>query len=308
MRRMHDVPDLELLRVFDHLHRVRHLTRAARQLGLSQPAVSRALGRLRVAFGDPLFVKAGTGMVPTPRAEQVASDVRDVLRRAAALVQPLEFAPATLERTFVIGTVDYLELDVLPRILRALATEAPQVSLVSRPLGLDVGDALLHGRLDLAVGLRSQLPAEAMAQQLFEDGFVCAVREGHPSVKRTLSLARFVELGHILIAPRGEPGSAVDSALEARGLGRRIAVRTHTFLAAPTIAAQTDYILTGPRRVVLPMAAKYGLRTFEPPLVLKPFAIHQAWHPRVHDDPAHAWFRALVFRCAAEDQRRSRKR
>jgi DNA-binding transcriptional LysR family regulator len=308
MRPMHDAPDFELLRVFDHLYRFRHLTRASRQLGLSQPAVSRALSRLRLTFDDPLFVKTGAGMAPTPRAEQVAADVREVLRRAAALIQPTEFTPSTLERTFAIGTVDYLEVDVLPRILRALADEAPNVSVASRPLGLDASEALLHGRLDLAVGLRRQLPAEAMAQQLFEDDFVCAVREGHPTVKRSLSLQRFVELGHILIAPRGEPGSVVDSALEQLGLVRRIAVRTHTFLGAPTIAAQTDYVLTGPRRVVLPMAAKYGLRTFAPPLELAPFAVHQAWHPRVQDDPAHSWFRALVHRCAAEPTRRASKR
>ena len=298
MRAMHHAPDLELLRVFDHLFRARQLTRAARQLGLSQPAVSRSLARLRVLFGDPLFVKSKTGMLPTPRAEQVASGVRDVLQRAQALTLPTEFDPATLERAFVIGSLDYLEAAVLPRVLSALALEAPHVSIVSRPLTVDAGEALASGRMDLAIGLRNQMPPDAVAQQLFEDGFVCAVREGHPSVKRTLSLQRFVALGHILIAPRGEPGSAVDSVLATQGLTRRIAVRTQTFLAAPMIAAQTDYVLTGPRRIVLPMAPLYGLRTFTPPITLTPFSIHQAWHVRVQDDPAHAWLRGLVLRCA----------
>lgn len=303
MRVMHDVPDLELLRVFDQIFRLRHLTRASHQLGLSQPAVSRSLARLRIVFADPLFVKSKTGMLPTPRAELIAASVRDVLQRAEALLLPIEFERATVSRTFVIGSVDYLEADVLPRVLSTLAVEAPNVSVISRPLGVDAAEALASGRIDLAIGVRYQIPPDAVAQQLFEDGFVCAVREGHPSVKRTLSLQHFVELGHILIAPRGAPGSAVDTALSALGLTRRIAVRTHTFLAAPMIAAQTDYVLTGPRRIVLPMALKYGLRTFKPPVSLKPFTIHQAWHPRVHDDPAHAWFRSLVSRCATEPSR-----
>ena len=303
MHVMHDAPDLELLRVFDQLFRFRHLTRASRQLGLSQPAVSRSLARLRTLFGDPLFVKTHAGMLPTPRAELLAVGVSDVLQRAQALMLPTEFERETLTRTFVIGSVDYLEADVLPRVLSAMAIEAPSVSIVSRPLLVDAAEALSSGRIDLAIGLRQQMPPDAVAQQLFEDGFVCAVREGHPSVKRTLSLQRFVELGHILIAPRGEPGSSVDTALAAQGLSRRIAVRTHTFLAAPMIAAQTDYVLTGPRRIVMPMAAKYGLRTFTPPVTVMPFTIHQAWHPRVHDDPAHAWFRGLVLRCATESPR-----
>lgn len=303
MHAMHDAPDLELLRVFDQLFRFRHLTRASRQLGLSQPAVSRSLARLRIIFADPLFVKSKTGMLPTPRAETIATGVRDVLQRAQALMLPPEFERATVARTFVIGSADYLEADVLPRVLSALAVEAPNVSVVSRPLNVDAAEALAGGRIDLAIGLRHQMPPDAVAQQLFEDGFVCAVREGHPSVKRTLSLQRFVELGHILIAPRGEPGSSVDTALSALGLTRRIAVRTHTFLAAPMIAAQTDYMLTGPRRIVIPMAAKYGLRTFTPPVTLAPFTIHQSWHPRVHDDPAHAWFRGLVLRVATATAR-----
>lgn len=305
---MHDAPDLELLRVFDHLFRARHLTRASRQLGLSQPAVSRSLSRLRLIFADPLFVKVSTGMLPTPRAEQIAADVHEVLQRAQALIRPTDFTPATLERTFRIASVDYVEADVLPRVLSALAVEAPGVSVISRPFNEDAGDALASGRMDLAIGVRNQIPSEAVAQLLFEDGFVCAVREDHPSVKRTLSLQRFLELGHILIAPRGEPGSVVDSALAASGLSRRIAVRTQTFLAAPMIASQTDYMLTGPRRIVLPMAAKYALRTFTPPIELKPFAILQAWHPRVHDDPAHAWFRALILRCASRATPRAAKR
>ncbi len=294
----HDVPDLELLRVFDHLHRERHLTRAARKVGLSQPAMSRALGRLREELGDPLFVRGPRGMLPTPRAEQLAPDIRELLERARALVRPSELDPPSLERTFVIGSVDFLEADLMPRLAALLAREAPGVSITSRPLGADASEALASGQLDLAIGVRPTLPADAMTTHLFDDGFVCAVRGEHPTVKRSLTAPRFAALSHVLIAPRGEPGSPVDTALAALGLSRRIVVRTHTFLSAPLIVAQTDLVLTGPRRVLVPMAERYGLRLLAPPVELRSFAVHAAWHPRVQHDPAHAWFRGLVKRAA----------
>lgn len=298
--------DLDLLRVFDHLHRERHLTRAARLVGLSQPAMSRALARLREVFGDPLFVRTPRGMLPTTRAEELAPEVRELLRRASALVRPAALEPQTLERDFVVAGVDFLEADLLPRLVRLLAEEAPRATLTSRPLGPDASDALASGRADLAIGVRTTLPADAMTTHLFDDGFVCVVREGHPSVGRTLSLARFVALSHLLISPRGEPGSPVDTALAALGKSRRIAVRTHTFLSAPLVVAQTDLVLTGPRRVLVPMAAALGLRLLPPPVELRTFAVHMAWHPRVQHDPAHAWLRGLVKRAATAPDRARR--
>ena len=139
-----------------------------------------------------------------------------------------------------------------------------------------------------------------MRAHLFDDTFVCAVRAGHPTVKRTLSLERYVALSHVLIAPRGDPGSAVDTALAKLGLSRRIALRTHTFGAAPLIVAQTDYVLTGPRSMLVPMAERVGLRLFAPPFELPGFGVYSAWHPRVQHDPAHRWLRALLEREGSE--------
>lgn len=260
--------------------------------------MSRALGRLRDVFGDPLFVRTPRGMLPTPRAEELAPEVRDLLQRAAALARPAAFDPATLERSWVIATVDLLDVDVIPRLAAELARVSPRASITTRPLGRDTGDALASGRCDLAIGVRQTLPPEAMTTHLFDDSFVCAVRGGHPTVKRTLSLARFVALSHVLIAPSGEGGGAVDTALEQLGLTRRIAVRTHTFLSAPLIVARTDLVLTGPRSVLVPMAARYGLRLLAPPLTLPRFSVCAAWHPRVHSDQAHTWFRNLAKQAA----------
>lgn len=290
--------DLDLLRVFDHLHRERHLTRAARLLGLSQPAVSRALTRLRDALGDPLFVRAPRGIVPTPRADDLAPEVREILRRATALTQPAQLDPRVLDRTFVLASVDLLEADLLPRLAALLANEAPHVAITSRPIGVDAGEALSSGRVDLAIGVRSNVPPDAMSTHLFEDDFVCVVRRGHPALKKKLTLQQFASLSHVLISPAGTPGSVVDEALATHGLTRRIAVRTHTFLAAPRVVASTDHVLTGPRRVLTMMSRVDGLRVFSPPVALRGFAVLMAWHPRMQADPVHAWLRGVVKRAA----------
>ncbi len=295
---MDDAPELELLRCFGHLHRERHLTRAARRAGLRPPAMRRALGRLREVFRDPLFVRTPRGMLPTPRADVLAPEVDAVLAAAGALVRPASFDPARLRRTFVIATTDMFEADLIPRLVEALASAAPGVSLTTRPIDDRADDALATGRLDLLIGVRASIPVDAMAAQLFEDGFLCAVRRDHPGVGKRLTLARFAELPHLQIAPRGEPGGAVDAALETLGLTRRIVVRTFGFLSAPAIVASTDLILTAPTRVLRPLAAPFALRLLPPPLELPTFAIWQAWHPRVHEDAAHSWLRKMVAEAA----------
>jgi DNA-binding transcriptional LysR family regulator len=299
MRKTHDVAkavDVELLRLFDALHRERHVTRAARVSGLSQPAMSRALGRMRAAWGDELFVRTPSGMVPTPRADELAPAVRRVLEGVLALARPATFDPAKLVRDFAIAAVDMFDADMLPRLARAL--EKTSVNVALRPLTPDSGELLARGALDLVIGVRPSLPADAIATHLFDEDFVCAVRRDHPRVGRKLSLSTFVELPHLLIAPRGDPGSTVDAALAARGLRRRVAVRTHTFQSAPLVVARSDLVLTAPRRLLAPVAKAFGLRLLPPPIELRSFGVFQAWHPRVQNDPMHAWFRGIVAAAA----------
>jgi DNA-binding transcriptional LysR family regulator len=298
MHMTHDVPDLELLRCFATLHHERHLSRAATRLGLSQPAMSRALGRLRDTFGDPLFVRTPRGMLPTSRADVLAPQVLAVLDAADALIRPVAFDPATLVRTLVIGTTDFPDADLMPRLVELLAREAPGVAVHTRPLGDDAGDALAVGRLDMMIGVREIVPADARVTKLYDEHFVCAVRRDHPRVGKRLSLERFVELPHLLIAPAGNPGSRVDSILAARGLSRRVVVRVHTFMSAPAIVACSNLVLTAPCRVVKPVARQFRLRLFPPPLDVPAFSVFIAWHARVQDDPAHAWFRAAVVRAS----------
>ncbi|HEY2364725.1 MAG TPA: LysR substrate-binding domain-containing protein, partial [Polyangiaceae bacterium] len=188
------------------------------------------------------------------------------------------------------------DADLLPRLLRALDKTSVNVTL--RPLAPEATDLLARGVIDLVIGVSATLPPDAIAAHLFDEEFVCAVRRGHPRVSRKLTLETFLELPHLLIAPRGDPGGVVDAALAARGLRRRVAVRTHTFQSAPLIIARSDLVITAPRRVLVPAAKAFDLRLVPPPLELAPFAVYQAWHPRVQNDPEHAWFRAIVASAA----------
>lgn len=293
-----DVPDLELLALFAALHGERHLTRAAARAGKSQPAMSRALARMRALFGDPLFVRTRAGMVPTPRADALAPEVRRLLDEATALVQTRAFAPAELARTFVIGTSDLFEAHLLPRLTTLVAREAPRVDVAMRTVPDDPVQELVDGRLDLVILPRTSLPEGIVTAHLFDDTFLCAVRKGHPEVKRTLSLERYVALRHVQIAPRGRPGGPVDDALAALGLSRRVAIRTPSFLAAPLLVARSDMVITAPRTVLEPLAELLGLRTFPVPVDVPGFRVHAAWHARVSQDPAHRWFRGVVTRAS----------
>ncbi|HTJ80517.1 MAG TPA: LysR family transcriptional regulator, partial [Polyangiaceae bacterium] len=187
---MDDVPSLELLRCFVTLHREQHLSRAALMAGLSQPAMSRALARLREAFADPLFVRTPRGMLPTSRADALVPRVAEVLDAAGALVRTPTLDPATLTRTFVVATAGFSDAEFLPRLVGSLARAAPGVSITTRPIDGAIGESLASGRIDLMIGVRDSLPPGAQRTRLYEESFVCAVRARHPRVGERLTLQR----------------------------------------------------------------------------------------------------------------------
>ena len=302
---MHDVHiaafDLNLLVAFDALWTERHVTRAARRIGLTQSAMSHALGRLRAQFEDPLFRRTARGLVPTARAHGLAPAVTEALAlvRRAVDREP-RFEPASLQRTFTIGTSDYGELVILPELMARLRRQAPGVQLVVRPIAVRGERELLSGAHDLILGVPPPQAEDVRSEVLFQDRFVSLLRARHPAARRTLTLERFVALPHVLISPQGEGDSVVDVALRAHKRQRRIVLRVPNFLAAPLVIAATDAIVTLPERVGRAVATQHHLVVRTPPLSLPGFAFSSFWHARVDGDVAHQWLRELIWAVARE--------
>ncbi|HLM46693.1 MAG TPA: LysR substrate-binding domain-containing protein, partial [Myxococcaceae bacterium] len=250
--------------------------------------------------GDPLLVRAGRRLVLTPRATELAPQVRQLMEQLERILQPpSSFQPATLERTFQLLTTDHIEFVLLRRLDPLLRAQAPQVVLHSRPIGPDAVDELRAGRVDLAFGVFPELPEDIAQQELFKDRFVTLVREGHPVLKRPLTLKRFAELEHVLIAPRGTSTSRMDDLLAQHGLKRRVVRTLGTFLSAPFLVAQSDYVVTMSARIAEALVPLLGLRALEPPIPFE-YTLVQLWHRRQEADPAHAWLRQLCVRTASE--------
>jgi DNA-binding transcriptional LysR family regulator len=294
--------DLNLLTAFRALEEARNVTRAARTLGLSQPALSHALSRLRELFEDPLFIKAPRGISPTPRAEELTGPIREVLgvieRRVLARGP---FSPRELRRDFRLRTTDYVEALYAPRLTQILAREAPSVRFASMPIGFELPTSdLAGGACDLAIaGFFGALPRGFYELPLFEDTFASAVHRTHPRLgtRRRVSLEAFVAERHLLVAPSGDLVGAVDRALARSGKERTIAAGLSGFLVAGLVTLESDGILTAPSRILSTMAGLLPLHVFATPLELSPIRIVAAWHERSHHDPGHAWFRALLADC-----------
>jgi DNA-binding transcriptional LysR family regulator len=312
MHTMHEEPrlndlDLNLLRVLDAVLTTRHITRAARRLGLSQSATSHALARLRTLLGDELLVRGPDGLVPTARGEALQGPLRHIMEQLdVALAPPARFDPSTARRTFRIGAADYAQFVLLPPVLAHLAAHAPGVDLwvLPAPPAETLPAALAGGELDLMVGATTA-PVDGAGlfeRALFEERFVCVVREGHPVVRSAedLDLDTFCTLPHAFIAPRGRRGGAVDSALERIGRVRRIALAVPHFLVIPHVIAGSDLVVTIAARVAEHFARSLPLRVLPPPLTLPAFGIGLVWHERQHRDPGHAWLRDLLARVGAE--------
>ncbi|KYF55496.1 LysR family transcriptional regulator [Sorangium cellulosum] len=293
--------DLNLLVVFDALLAEGSVTRAAARVGLSQSAMSHALGRLRALIDDPVLVRTPRGMIPTPRAQELAGPIREALAQIEATVaRSPRFDPATARRSFSVATVDYVELILLPRLVQKLFADAPFVDLVARPYDSDLWGSMETGKVDLAIGMFPAVPAGFYRQRLLEEHYTCVVRRDHPVVRSKLTLKMYTSLPHALISPRGDGGGRVDEVLAEQGLSRRVALQIPHFLVAAHIVAQTDLVLTVPARIAQVFADMEALRVMKPPVELGGFSLDQVWHERQAKDPAHMWLRG-IFAEAARD-------
>lgn len=289
--------DLNLLVALDLLLDERSVTRAATRARVTQSAMSHTLRRLRAHFDDPLLVRAGGEMQPTILAERLVHPVKVALSAVReALTPEPPFEPLTSRREFTIASTDFVETVVLPPLLNRISEEAPHVNLRVVPLqGRRVTQRLETGDVDVAISIAQDLDeGQARRRLLLRQEFACVVRRGHPSVGEELDLDTFVRLPHLLIAPRGRGKGAVDVVLEDRGLSRRVAVRTASFLLAPWIVSSSDMVLTAPRGLCEATAELFSLDVHDPPLPVPGFEIYLGWHERTHESASHKWLRALL--------------
>lgn len=288
--------NLNLFVVFEAVMAEGHVGRAARRLGLSQPAVSHAISQLRVHVADPLFVRSARGMIPTDRALALVGPVRQALEGLAQAVEPPVFNPATAEVTFVLAATDFVEFVLLPRLLAHLAVCAPRVRLRLRSWPRHhIPPTLESGEADVAAGFFGPAPAGHHQVPLFQDHFVCVARNGHPKIGKRLTLAAYVKLDHIIVTDDANARGVVDDVLESKGLSRTIALRLSHFLMVPPVVAATDLVAALSERVASPLAATFPLRVFPMPLQAPRGFVSLAWHQRTDGSPAHAWFRKQVI-------------
>ena len=296
--------DLNLLLVFHHLLREKRVSAVATVLGMSQPAVSSALGRLRSSLGDELFLRTQRGMEPTPYALQLAEPVATALDGLQqALNVRASFDPATSERSFTLAMTDVGEMYFLPVLMDALAGAAPGVTLnVVAVTSASLKDDMASGRTDLALGLLPQLQAGFFQQALFRQPYVCLMREGHPlAYAEGLTLSDFAAASHVRVMAAGTGHGRIDAAisetLEHQGLQRRIRLTVPNYVALGDVLGHSDLIATVPERFAQRVTGPFALTTRALPLAVDGSAIHQFWHARLHKDPGHQWLRELVAQC-----------
>ncbi|MFO0667491.1 MAG: LysR family transcriptional regulator [Polyangiaceae bacterium] len=293
--------DLNLLVSLDALLQEGSVTGAAKRVGLSTPAMSHALARIRERLKDPILVRSGRGMLLTPRALTLKPRVHHVVTEARHALEPVRpFEPSELAATFVVHATDYVLTVLGPSVDRILRNAAPNACVRFVPNSSDDSALLRDGGSDLAVGIYGELPQEMRTRQLLTDRFVCVVRRGHPAVGKRMTLERFVALPHVQVAPRGKPGGYVDDVLRDRGVSRHVARAVPYFLTALQLASETDYVLTISERIARKYEAALGLEVFEVPLRLRPYALSLVWHPRLDAEPSHRFVRDVFVRAAKE--------
>lgn len=303
-RRMADLDslDLNLLRVFDAVARERHVTRAARRLHLSQPAVSNALNRLRQALGDELFLRRPGGVEPTELAAALAGPVAEVLDRLReTLAVHAPFDPATSDRVFPVAFSEYAEAVLAPPLLEAMARRAPGCLLAIRHADrTNWQDLLERSEAQLAVAVLPEPPAIYTRVRLLPEEFLTVMRAGQPLAEGEMTPARFVSVPHLLHSPNGSRDGALDGPLAEAGHPRRLGAVVAHLAGVPGILARTDMIITLSARLAREMARAHGLVVRAPPVAIRHTRLSLVFHRRFEADPGHAWLRRTLIALARE--------
>ncbi|MDF3293624.1 LysR family transcriptional regulator [Streptomyces silvisoli] len=284
--------DLNLLRALDALLQENSVTRAAERLGTSPAAASRTLARLRRAVGDPLLVRAGQGMVPTPRALELREEVSELLRGCDNVLRPgAGFDAVHLQRTFTVQATDLLLVGLAGTLTERIHTEAPHVDVVFLPEAVEGGPGLRQGWVDVELGVLGNLDPEIRTRRLTRMRLVGIARSGHPLFDGRIDARRFAAADHIGISRLGKRLGPIDGALAELGLRRRIAVVVPSHTSAMMLARDSNLVALSLADWLPDTISALGLRTFPVPLDLAPLDLGMAWHPRNSTDPGHRWFR-----------------
>jgi DNA-binding transcriptional LysR family regulator len=296
--------DLNLLAAFNALMTERNVTRAATQVGVSQPAMSAALSRLRTLVGDPLFLRSAEGLLPTPRARELAQPIAMALKQIEdALVAKSTFAPADAVITMNLGLSDYPAFVLLPTLLRTLGAHAPNLSINvhafnDRDQAVDLLDA---GVIDAAIGVvPSHQDGRILTRPILRDTFVTLIAHDHPAARGGMDMETYLALPHVLASPEGERHGLVDQALAQLGKQRRLALTLPQMFAVPAIIASSHMTATVLKRIALSSPIGRKLALFPPPVALPEIVFHLIWHRRGNASPAQEWFRGMIEKVALE--------
>jgi DNA-binding transcriptional LysR family regulator len=296
--------DLNLLLVFDAIYQEGNITHAGARLGLSQPAVSAALARLRDLMGDPLFIRTNRGVVPTERAKQLAEPLEGALNAIRSLLQEQSsFDPIASQRCFRILMLDVGEMNLLPRLLQHLHEIGSHISIATTQITTDAQLELLErGSMDLAVGFWPSLtPARGFFKQLlFVDSFACLTRADHPSISNPVTLEELLRASHVVVSSHANSTGPLDRVLAQLGVNLKVAVRTPHYLAVPMILEQLNLAVVMPARPAAIFARNYGFRVVPLGFNLPTIDVCQYWHQRFARDPGLMWLTSTIHKLFAD--------
>lgn len=289
--------DLNQLVLFQQLMVERRVSKVADNLGLTQPAVSNTLAKLRRQFGDDLFVRTPKGMMPTPFAEQLAEPIGHALGMIhSGLNQLSHFDPANVKRSVTIGMTDIGEIIFLPALIERLRREAPGVSVVTvRTTATNLREDMEAGKVDLAIGPLPQLKAGFFQRRLFRQRYVCLFRKGHALDRKRLSLADFKAAEHLVIVSAGTGHGKVDELIRRAGIERNVRLTIPHYVSVGHLLQRSDMLATVTERLAQSLVEPFDLTFRSHPMALPEIAINVFWHAKVHRSPAHQWLRGVVF-------------
>ena len=288
--------DLNLLVIFDALIAEQHVTRAAKKVGLSQPATSSALSRLRVLFKDELFVKSSRGVIPTSKAIALAEPIRQALLDIqSAIASQQNFDAATSERTFRLGMDDYTEALFLPKLLQYIERVAPNIKIQVFPSNWQRSPKLLDtDRVDITLGHCPHWKTWHCRQLLYEECFVTVMSQNNPLIENPITLTDYVAASHLLVSPKGDMVGLVDKHLEELDLKRRVAMSMPNFLPATLVIATTNLIATLPEQIAKTCTSVLKLHISPLPFEMTGFSVDLLWHAKNERDSGHIWLRETL--------------